>query len=217
MTIVVVSASIGERRRAGFFTPTVDRRPDGVRYLAFSATGIASDFWEPIAARRVLADPVRDAKRFKVRSIGIVREHVPDVSRILWVDRHCRLECDPLEVFAEIDAAKSYLGVIRHSRGCVYREGRACIAKGKDDPKIIASMMQRFRDEGFRHRSGLFFGGWMAFKVGEPSERFLRLWWNYIETGSRRDQLSMPVAIARSGIPFVQFTDHRDFFSIKGH
>ena len=217
MTIVVVSASIGERRRAAFFTPAIDRRPDGVRYLAFSTSGIKSDFWESIKVGRVLADPVRDAKRFKVRSIGIVREVVPDVSRIMWVDRHCRLMCDPVEVFKQLDNDGAYLGVVRHSRGCIYREGRACIQKNKDDPSIIKSMMQRFRDEGFKHRSGLFFGGWLAFKVGEPSERFLRLWWNYIETGSRRDQLSMPVAIQRSGVPFKQFQGHEKFISIKGH
>jgi hypothetical protein len=79
-------------------------------------------------------------------------------------------------------------------------------------------MMQKFRDEGFPHRSGLYFGGWLAFKIGEPSERFLRLWWNYIETGSRRDQLSMPVAVKRSGVPFIQFKEsHSRYFQIKGH
>lgn len=216
MTIVVITASIGERPRAAFYTPLIDRRPAGVRYLAFSARGITSKFWETFKAERLLADPVRDAKRYKIRGVEKIREIVPDVSRIIWIDRHCRLAADPLKLFERMAIAGADLGVVRHDRGCIYREGKTCIAKKKDDPRVIRAMMERLRLEKYPARAGLFFGGFFAMTVSDASDRFTRLWWNYVENGSRRDQLSMPVAMRRTGIRFHQWNRHREAFSIQG-
>ena len=91
MKIVVLTASIGERR--GLYTPSTVNR--SVEYLAFVDRRVNHKIWKTIRVDRLPdVDPVRQAKKYKVLADEFV---AADAS--IWVDRHCRLMCDPVEAF----------------------------------------------------------------------------------------------------------------------
>ncbi len=207
MKIVVFTASIGERR--GLYTPSRVNR--SVEYLAFVDRRIDHKVWKTIRVDRDPdVDPVRQAKKFKVLADEFV-----EADASIWVDRHCRLMCDPVEAFDEF---VEDVGVVRHYRRGIFKEGRACREKKKDDPELIRRTVDRFRLEGWKPGAGLFYGGFLMRRHSPDVGRFNRLWLNYIESGSARDQLSLPVAIERSGVSAKFFSRRRrgDFFKIRG-
>lgn len=195
MRIVVVTASIGERR--GLLTPMIDRRRDGVKYLAFVDRPKVHAVWETIGVRRPPGDPVRSAKRYKTAIV----EHVGDADATIWIDRHCRLLCDPLTIFNEFHED---VGLIRHFRRCCFSEANACRKQDKDDPAAIDRTMDRLKAEGFSRNAGLYYGGFVL-RRHNASDEFSRTWADYIEDGSRRDQLTLPAALEASGVSFKAF------------
>ena len=207
MKIVVFTASIGERR--GLYTPNTVNK--SVEYLAFVDRRVNHKVWKTI---RVDRDPdvaaVRQAKEIKVLANKFV-----EADASIWIDRHCRLMCDPIKAFDQFDED---VGVVRHYRRDIFKEGRACRERKKDAPELIHRTVDRFRLEGWRPGSGLFYGGFMMRRHSADVEKFNRLWWNYIESGSVRDQLSLPVAIERSGVSAHKFQNRRRgfFFRIRG-
>jgi hypothetical protein len=191
MRLAVITSTIGER--SALLTPKHYGPGDGIRYLAFSDRAIRSDCWEVIRVDRKFCDPCRDAKRFKT----LAHEHVADVDGSIWIDRAARLVVDPRELFESFDEDVLF---VKHFRRCIFAEAKACMKKGKDVPEMIRPMMRRFHFEGWPIGRGLFYATFFARRHNKANERFSNLWNNYIETGSRRDQLSLPVALARSGV-----------------
>ena len=205
--IVVVTASIDEPK-CKLTTPAIDRRADGVRYVAFVDKPTRHDIWECVVVDRVHDDPCRDAKRFKV----LLADAVPDADASIWIDRHCRLTCDPLTVWDDFDEG---VAVVNHSRRCVYHEATACLRQEKDDPATIEKTMRRWTDEGVPRGAGLFYGGFVM-RRHPVADAFSRLWWAFIEFGSRRDQLTLPVALRRSRVAVREYDRSRrpGFFMI---
>jgi len=214
VVIAVVTASISEHWKTGLHTPAIDRRGEGVRYLAFTNNRRASSkFWEVIRVDRQEKDPRRDAKKYKFFPVDLLREIEPNLTGFLWIDRHCRLLCDPLQLFAGMERDGLFA---QHWRGCIYKEAEACIDKRKDSPDKIRQTVDRFRLEGFPPESGLYFGGCFALKATDQAERFAKLWSLYVAGGSRRDQLSLPVALHRSGLSFQSVRNRDHIFQIRG-
>jgi len=209
MSVVVVTSSIGEPGR-GLHTPRHDRRADGVRYVAFVDRPVVHDVWETVRVDPTPGDSCRVAKRFKV----LIAEHVGDASRSIWIDRHCRLICDPLAIWDEFGED---VGLVEHYRRCVYSEAKACRRQRKDGALIIRRTTDRWRAEGVPENGGLYYGGFVLRRHGGADD-FSRLWWDLICWGSRRDQLSLPVALHRSGVSVRTFRRSRrpDMFKIGG-
>lgn len=207
MRVAVVTASIGERRK--LLTPDVVN--PSVDYVAFVDRELNHPVWRTVRVDRWSADPVRDSKLYKV----FPERFVEDADASIWIDRHCRLLCDPAKVFGEF---KEDVGLVHHYRACIFREGRACRDAHKDDRNLINQTVERFRLEGWPDAAGLYYGGFLLKRHSEAADRFSRLWWNYIETGSRRDQLSLPVAVRRSRVSAHIFHRRRrpEFFHIRG-
>lgn len=188
MKVAVVTASIGERRPR-LRTPLSVRR--GVDFICFTDNPeLKSDVWKIIHRTRILDDPCRDAKRFKV----LIHEHV-DADASIWIDRHCRLKVDALGVFDEFTED---LSLVRHYRRCIYHEARACMDRGKDCHRLIKRSISEYRAGGHPPRWGLFWGGIIFRRHNDRTREFADRWWNLIQNGSRRDQLSLPVAIRKT-------------------
>lgn len=200
MSLTVVTASIGEPS-ARLYTPLRIQRDVSYRCFTNNRNLHRATPWELVYREQVLPDPVRDAKRFKV----LIHEHV-DADASVWIDRHCRLGCNPRDVFQAHREADLIL--IKHSRGCIYHEARACVRRRKDDPELIKSVSVSYRESGHPPRYGLWYGGIIFRRHNNRTEEFARIWWELIQSGSRRDQLSLPVAIRLSGVKIV--TINRD-------
>lgn len=139
-------------------------------------------------------DPCRDAKRYKV----LAHEVLPEYDASVWIDCSFRLEGerDVWKVLEEVE-----LGFFPHpSRRCIYEEAKRIKKSGQDHPKRVDRVVQEYRELGFPAGYGLWKGGIVFRQHTETVKRFELEWWRMICSGSRRDQLSLPVVIWSTGI-----------------
>jgi len=210
MTVCVVTASIGQRRRS-LYTPNVVS--DFVEYHAFSDRLLKHrEPWQLHLVKRSDDPAVWQAKRFKL----FANEHLPHASAILWIDAHCRLMSDPVALLAGFSES---IALVEHSRRCIYHEARACISKKKDNKQKLQAAAQLLRHEiGHPPRWGLFWGGFILRRIDERSNDLMRAWWDLMKRTTARDQITLPVALRNSGIPFHRFAGGRrpDLFRLQG-
>lgn len=207
MKIVVVTASIGERRK--LLTPQVVN-PD-VRYVAFADRPMNHPVWTIKRVDRKLADRCRDAKRYKI----LLSEIIEDADASIWIDRHCRIMCDPVTAFERFTED---VGVITHFRNCCYHEARACRKGKKDSVEIINSTVERLRLAGWPSASGLYYGGFILRRHTDTERSFSRLWWDMVSEGTRRDQITLPYCLHKSQVDYRIFprSEVGSFFRIRG-
>ncbi|MBR4965656.1 MAG: DUF616 domain-containing protein, partial [Lachnospiraceae bacterium] len=74
---------------------------------------------------------------------------------------------------------------------CVYQEVELCEALKKDDSKIMQKQMERYRNEGYPEKNGMIDSACLVRDLhDEQLQETMRIWWNEVLKGSRRDQLS---------------------------
>lgn len=169
-----------------------------VRYVAIT-DGAAPAPWEII---RPFVDLPNDrASRWYKTHPGRL---FPDPDWTLYVDAQLELQITPEQFLAECLAwcgPQDFYAFDHHERSCVYDEAREVIRVRKDtNRKLVEQQVDRYRSAGFREMSGLYLGGMLlrSWAAGGAN----RIWWSEIERGSVRDQISLPVALQRSGVAF---------------
>jgi hypothetical protein len=159
-------------------------------------------------------DPLMQAKRCKVLSHEALP---PETEFSLWVDGSMEFSSSlhPREL------ALQYLGdadlaLYRHpKRSCSYDEAHACGRAHLDDPDVMARQMNRYRAEGYPRNNGLAECSVILRRHTPAVASLNELWWEEINNGSRRDQLSFDYTCWKLGIKYALFPgtryDCRDF------
>lgn len=119
----------------------------------------------------------------------------------VWVDGNIVIRGDLSD---EIDAFVSSglpIGAIRHPlRASIFEEAETCIARSKDDAGIIDRHVARYREEG-ASPNFLIESNFMMFRINHPNLPIVMdRWWGEIENGCRRDQISLPYSMQKSGV-----------------
>jgi hypothetical protein len=157
----------------------------------------AACFWDeirPLAWN--LPDPVRTARAHKHRPF----ELFPDAPVSIWLDATHVPIVEMQALFDYLDD-RHPLACFRHEwRDTALAEGRECQRLGLDDPQVIEQQLARYAAEGFPDRCGLYDTACLV-RRHLPAVRGLQeLWWQEIVAGSRRDQISFPYVLHRSGM-----------------
>jgi len=128
--------------------------------------------------------PARTARHIKI----MMHEYL-DYDRSIWIDGNFVIKCN-LDEFLEAFEFTDFT-LMTHGRDCIYNEATACIVAKKDDPDIINAQMERYRAKGFPEHFGLIATG-LIHRRGSKNENiiFAKRWWEELEKGSKRDQLS---------------------------
>jgi hypothetical protein len=72
---------------------------------------------------------------------------------------------------------------------------------GKDDLDSLNTYTARLESGRFPRDAGLFETSVVVTKMSDPRvKKFYETWWSHIEQGSRRDQLSLPMVSAETGV-----------------
>lgn len=150
-------------------------------------------------------DPRRKARLIKT----LAHRNFPDAEYSLWLDG-CLTLLTPYWLFVDRFLSEHDICVFEHmQRSCVYRELEACIRLNKDEPKVMRDQVNRYRREGYPYNNGL--GETTAVlrrhtpKIAELNE----LWWEEIQRGSLRDQLSFDYCCWKLGIEYATFEGTR--------
>lgn len=146
-------------------------------------------------------DHRKESRRLKILACN----EFPDYEWILYYDGQLQLLKSSTEWF---ESARKHgegdLYVYQHQdRNCIYAEGKEVVRIRKDVARNVNGQLNRYKSEGVPENGGLYLGGIHIRKNTPKVREFERIWWDEVSKGSVRDQISMPVAIHRSGVNHV--------------
>jgi len=193
--IVVYSAIAG-----GYDRIRTPRGGIAARHVLFTDEASPAPGWETRRFDMVRADAVRTAKAPKV----LAHRYAGDGEWSVWIDGNVELIAPARSLIAEVERSGCSIGLFRHpERYCAYAEGAACIKRGKDAAERIAEQLARYEAEGFPRRYGLAECNVIVRRHNDPAvKQAMEIWWEEIEKGSRRDQISFNYALWRAGLAY---------------
>lgn len=160
-------------------------------------------------------DPVRAARYVKTHPHLFLCEY--DIA--VWIDASILILDDVSDIIDKFISSNLPIGAIPHPhRENIYREATACIEMNKDDSALITAQMKSYRQQSYRGDQ-LIESGLMAFNLRDQElPKILDFWWSQLNTFSRRDQLSLPVAIEKYNIKWhplmkapLSIRNHKNF------
>ena len=132
-------------------------------------------------------------------------EVLPDYEYSVYMDANIRIETSDFyeAVMQKIAAGVALSGIKHPFRNCCYDEGYVVFTYGLDKFSNIVKGMRFVRKEGLPRRYGMFEANVILRKHSDARVREqCNLWWEMINRFSRRDQLSYPYTLWKTGIPF---------------
>jgi hypothetical protein len=142
-------------------------------------------------------DPVRAARHVKTHPHLLFPDH--DIA--IWMDATIVIASDVKPLIANLMAAGQPVGGIPHPRRhAVYDEAYHCARCRKDDLAVIAAQAARYLAAGVPKELAVSDTSFMIWNLRHAAAAaVLDTWWNEIESGSRRDQISFNYALWRQG------------------
>jgi hypothetical protein len=176
----------------------------GSDFVAYVESSGFSKIWSYKPLERKSADPCRDAKVFKILPHIIF----PDAEYTLWIDGSIEFLM-PFPVVDLLDyLAGSDMAIFEHPiRTCIYQEACECLRRRLDDPQIIFRQMFRYTREGYPSNQGLAEASVILRRNTKAMKQFNEQWWDEIDRGSKRDQLSFNYIAWRSRCKITFFPD----------
>ena len=189
--LAVVSANFGNYDRLLPVRPEWSKNADF--FLLTDKKFLPSDSWRYVHANYFHPDPRRRAR--------FVKTHLPTYfsryERVMWVDGNILLCRDPYQTLLGYNVWDRDFATFRHwQRSSLVGEAAACVKLGKDVPSLIGAHLAKVSDHPAFEKHDLF--GTMVMMMNPQSEMVQKMssaWWSYIMSGSKRDQLSLPLAI----------------------
>ncbi|MFM7617147.1 MAG: glycosyltransferase domain-containing protein [Actinomycetes bacterium] len=170
---------------------------------------LTSDTWEiRVVEPAFPRDPVRSARRIK----ALLHEYAPEFDETLFIDNAITLRELP-ETVLDAALADHDLALVRHSSRATLADEFLVVADdGLDDP---ARVYEQFMHYSALHPAVLetrpYSAGFIARRRSARVEATMRTWFDHQLRYSRRDQLSLNVALAIHGItPTVLELDNAD-------
>jgi Protein of unknown function (DUF616) len=201
--------------------------PANCDFVCFTDGDYTSPTWKVVKTPMVGPDPVRNARRHKV----LVHKLFPEYKYSIWVDGNITVRGDVHELIKKY-LADVNMAVYDHAytagdaRDCVYDEATALLkmekqGKYKDDAGLIKNQIKKYKDDGYPKHNGLLSSMELIRRHNEPDVvACMEGWWQEIEQGSRRDQLSFNYVAWKQHFKFaVIHEDSRknEFFLHSAH
>ena len=116
------------------------------------------------------------------------------------------------KVVEKLIADNVLIGVPNHPhRKCIYDEAKVIKKRKIDLPKIVNAEIKVLKADKYPKKNGLSENN-ILFRQHNKIQNTLDLWWNMVETYSKRDQLSFCYALWKTNIKYVPiYTDEQGF------
>jgi hypothetical protein len=201
MGIIIYSVNIGGYDR--FNTPKIYDK--NTRYILFTDNKyIKSNVWEichvdflPKMDNRLMA------RYIKLNPHKVLPKH--DIS--IWID-HCFTPIidDTNQLLEKLNFKdNTEIMNFKHSwRNCIYDESIEVINQKLDNKDIVVKQIEKYRNEGFPKKLGLFETGFMVRKNNDIVNRFNETWFDEVKNFSGRDQLSQMYSSWVNNLPITQ-------------
>jgi len=122
------------------------------------------------------------------------------------------------QLLCEFRSSRTNIMVERHKlRDDVYEEGIAVKKYRKDIPEIVDEQLQDYKHQGYPTKAGLLDGHFLFRDFGSSNIQLMScMWFDEINRGSRRDQLSFNYVAWKLGVEVTYYPDHH-FAEDRGH
>lgn len=160
---------------------------DDIQYICFHDGTVenTSKLWDMQSVTYKNDDPRRIARYYKTHPHEVLPKH--DIS--IWIDGslYPRVHLQQL-----VDWIGNYDYACRHHPGriCIYKEAEAIIRMGFDTKENIQKVVDKLEAEGYPSEFGLHETGVLVRQHKQTVIDFDTKWWEEIENGSSRDQMS---------------------------
>ena len=116
--------------------------------------------------------------------------YMPDADVWIWIDGNVHL-FNPEQAIARW--LKNDLATFNHwERHCLYDEAAFCAKIGKDAKALLAAQAARYREAGMPANWGLAATRIVIRRNTAQIRKFNEMWWDEMQHGSLRDQVSLP-------------------------
>lgn len=151
---------------------------------------------KPLPGNRL--DCVRRQRQPKI----LPHRFFPKYEHSVYVDGNVNIIGDVAQLIKRYADAK--ILCFKHlERDCIYAEGDACIALGKDEPATINKQLDRYRAEGYPVHCGLIDGSILIRRHNDAEVRkVMEDWWQELKNESKRDQLSFNYVIWKNNAKY---------------
>lgn len=162
---------------------------------------IKSDIWsvlyvpaEDVAATEALAN-----RKYKM----LPSKYFPDYKYTLYIDANVKLTYNPFELVNKY-LTTSPIAYPRHNlRNCIYQEAKICLNIGKISDSEYKNIIDRLSVNAYPHNIGLAENNILLRRNDDVLLNSIMLqWWHLIETGDRRDQLSLMYLLWKNNCSF---------------
>lgn len=161
--------------------------------FVFTDGKVANDKYCVLPCLNLFKSNNRNAKIHKVLNHLYFSEY----EYTLWIDGNIRIKKDISSLVTEWKMHD--ISLFKHpERTCAYEEANVCSKYKLDKAPVITKQVEKYKAEQFPEKYGLWCGG-IIFRNNRVNH-FNELWWEEISTGSKRDQISLPYAIWKSGV-----------------
>jgi len=213
--------------------------PKGCDFVCFSDRDFKSDIWDVRKVESKFEDPVRSAKVFKI----LPHKYLFEYEISVWVDGNVLIRGDLVRLIEKYLLSFN-LAFFNHDeqkkrwkklfwikdkgdcRDCIYDEAKHLLKiskdrKYKDDPILIKTQVEKYREEKYPEHNGLIAGMVILRKHNEKVVvKVMEDWWQEIKNGSRRDQLSFNYIAWKNKLDFVYMKGnvrHNKYFLHQPH
>lgn len=167
----------------------------GCRFVCFTDQKLSSQHWE-IRELPLGLDSRRSNRHVKT----LVHRYVEGPT--LYLDAAFAVLSNPIPIIGPHLGKKCWAATQHPERECLYDEAEFCVERGcSDSSALLRAQVKRYKKAGMPRKYGLWAGGLLA-RLGDDRSALLgETWWNEIECGSERDQVSLPFVVRKFRLP----------------
>lgn len=172
---------------------------EGVDYICYTDQDFTSNSWEvKKVTPPVPGDDTRSSRYYKINP----HKHLQDYEISVFIDANYLILKDFKEMvfeklkhnlFVSFDHNVTFLD----KRNCVYEECKELVRMAneenvvRDDKEVMQNQIDFFREEQYPKNNGLIFSAVLIRRhLNKEVIDLMELWWKFVSTGSKRDQLS---------------------------
>ena len=180
----------------------------GFDFICFTDQRFKSNHWKIITCEPILSDPTRESRRYKINPHLFLSDY--DIS--IYIDGNFLIKGDLLHLI-ESSLSSLNMAVFDHNqtedaRNCIYEEFDALVklseeGHNKDSIELMNRQINSYKEANYPAQNGLISSGCLIRKHNEKEViKTMEFWWNEIEKGSKRDQLSFNFSAWKTGLKF---------------
>lgn len=174
---------------------------EGIDYYLFTNNKkINSTTWKIVYIEDKKLDNVRLARKIKILGFPGVLDNY-DIS--IWIDGNVTIKRKIEDFLNEQCNLNDYAMVgFKHSvRNCIYEEATMCVRYHKANKEVIEKQIKALEKEGYPKNNGLIESTILVRKVhDEKVKDTMKVWFEWIENYSSRDQLSFNYAAYKTNL-----------------